>query len=204
MALESRGVTAAIEFVGGLNRRKTTALVRSINRTARDQRTAAARMIGEQIAFPSSYLRGGDGRRTRLFVSDKARPGHLRAAITARSRPTSLAQFVRSAARPGAPVNVEVRPGRSRQLRRAFLIRLRRGTELTDTRFNLGLAIRLRPGERLSNKIRQVQISRGLYLLYGPSVQQVFLDNSLQGVARDLERPTAIKLEREFLRQLGL
>lgn len=202
MAIESRGIEAAVDLVAGLDRRKTTAIVRALNRTARDARADAARRIGEQIAIPRRQLGPGAGR---LTITRRATPGSLRAVITARSRPTSLARFVRNpTTRRGATLSVQVRPGQTRQLRRAFLIRLRRGTALTDTQHNLGLAIRLRPGERISNKIQQIQISQGLYLLYGPSIQQVFLDNELQGVANDIARPTVIKLEAEFLRQLGL
>ena len=202
MSVESRGIEAAVDLVSGLDRRKTTALVRSLNRTARDTRAIAARKIGEQLAIPRRQLGPGAGR---LTVTRRATPGSLRAVITARSRPTSLARFVRNpTTRRGAILSVQVKPGRTRQLRRAFLIRLRRGTSLTETQFNLGLAIRLRPGERISNKIQQIQISRGLYLLYGPSIQQVFLDNELQGVAADIAGPTAVRLEAEFLRQLGL
>ena len=206
MALETRGIEAAIDLVSGLDRRVGRAAVRAVNRTARDQRTVAARRIGEQVALPRSYLGPSGGR---LIVTQRAAPGSPVARITARSRPTSLARFVQGATgRPGrnrgAGLSVQVRPGRSVQLRRAFLIRLRRGAALTDTQYNLGLAIRLRPGESILNKYKQVQLSRRLYLLYGPSVQQVFLDNEGRGVAADIATPTAIKLEREFLRQLGL
>lgn len=183
-----------------MGRRTALAAVQAINKVARDQRAEAARRIGEQINIPKRQLGPSGGR---LTVTKTATRSSLEARITARGRPTSLARF--SKGQPGrAGVTVEVKPGQSRFMRRAFLIRLPQGTSLTDTRFNLGLAIRLRPGERLDNKVRQVQLSKGLYLLYGPSIQQVFLDNSGKGVADDLSGPTADKLEAEFMRLLNL
>lgn len=176
------------------------AAVQALNKVARDTRAEAARRIGEQINFPKRLLGPAAGN---LTVSKKAQRASLEARITARGRPTSLARFSKGS--PGkAGVQVEVKPGQSRFLRRAFLIRLPQGTQLTETRFNLGLAIRLRPGERLDNKTQQVQLSKGLYLLYGPSIQQIFLDNQGKGVADDLAEPTADALETEIIRLLGL
>jgi len=56
----------------------------------------------------------------------------------------------------------------------------------------------------MSNKVRQVQVSKGLYLLYGPSVQQVFLDNQGDGVADDLAPDALAQVEAEFARLLRL
>lgn len=176
------------------------AAAQAINKVARDQRAEAARRITDQVNLPKSYVSPSGGR---LVVSQKAQRTSLEARITARGRPTSLARFSRGT--PGkAGVTVEVKPGQSSYMRRAFLIRLPQGSTLTDSRFNLGLAIRLRPGERLNNKVRQVKLDKGLYLLYGPSVQQVFLDNAGKGVADDLAEPTADYLEAEFSRLLSL
>lgn len=183
-----------------LGSRTKLAAVQAINKIARDARAEAARRIGEQVNLPKRTLGPAAGN---LFVSKKAQKASLEARIKARGRPTSLARFSKGS--PGrAGVQVEVKPGQARFLRRAFLIRLPQGTALTETRFNLGLAIRLRPGESLDNKTKQVQLSKGLYLLYGPSIQQIFLDNQGKGVADDLADPTAEALEAEIIRLLGL
>jgi hypothetical protein len=183
-----------------LGPRIKTAAAQAINKVARDQRAEAARRITDQVNLPKSYVSPAGGR---LVVSQQAQKESLEARITARGRPTSLARFSRGT--PGkAGVTVEVKPGQTSFMRRAFLIRLPQGSTLTDSRFNLGLAIRLRPGERLQNKVRQVKLDKGLYLLYGPSVQQVFLDNEGKGVAADLADPTADYLEAEFTRLLAL
>lgn len=176
------------------------ALVRALNKVARDSRAESARMIGEQINLPKRSLGPAAGN---LTVSKQAQRASMEARIKARGRPTSLAKF--SKGTPGkAGVTVEVKPGQATFMRKAFLIKLPQGNALTDTRFNLGLAIRLAPGERMSNKINQVQLSKGLYLLYGPSIQQVFLDNQGKGVADDISEPAADQLEREFIRLMGL
>lgn len=178
------------------------AAVRAINKTARDARADAARKIRSQVAFPASYVAPGQ---KRLYVSKQAQGRDLEARITARARNTSLARFTTGAARPGkAGVYVTVSPGKARFMRRAFLLRLPQGSTLTDTRFNLGLAIRLRPGERLQNKVEARKLSSGLYLLYGPSVDQVFRSRRGTGVANDLVPEIERDLSTEFLRLLDI
>lgn len=182
---------------GQLKGRVRLAAVQAVNKGARDGRSLGARRIASQIEFPAGYL---DPSKGRLVVAQKANRARPEAVIRARSRPTSLARFVTSRQRRG--VTVSVKSGRARFLRRAFLVRLRQGSGLTETQFNMGLAIRLRPGEKLSNKIKQVQLGKGLVLLYGPSVQQVFLDNAGEGVAKDISPEILDKMEREFFRLL--
>lgn len=195
-AVTVEGIESLKEFQN-LGKDFDSILVRALNKVARDQRSEAAKRIGQQIKLPARFL---SSRGQSLRVSKTATRGSLEARITARGRPFSLARFTSAGGPSGAGVTVEVQPGRARYLRRAFLLRLPQGNQLTETRFNLGLAIRLRPGEKISNKVSQVQVSKNLYLLYGPSVQQVFLDSRGTGVAKDIEVPTAQALEREFLR----
>jgi hypothetical protein len=174
--------------------------VRAINKIARDGRAAASREIRKQVAFPPAYVSPSQGR---LAVTRQATRSSLEAAIGARARSTSLARFATNKGGPGG-VSVVVKPGKATAIRRAFLIRLRAGTANLDTKSNLGLAIRLRPGETLRNKYAAKRMQNGLYLLYGPSVDQVFLNNAGKGVAADLEPEVLEKLEAEFVRQLGL
>lgn len=176
--------------------------IRTINRVADLSRTQGARRIMEQVNFPASYLNPAG---KRLFVSRRASGQKLEAAITARSRATSLARFV-----VGSPpvnkagVNVEVAPGKVRFMKSAFLIRLPAGSAGIETKANFGLAVRLRRGETLRNKRSVVRMANGLYLLYGPSVQQVFLDNEGDGVAEDLKPFVLDKMADEFLRLMDL
>lgn len=158
----------------------------AVNATARRYRTEASRALRAQVAFPASYL---DSSETgNLRVSKFSTPGSLEAVVQGRFRPTSLARFVKGPRMGGVKSpTVEVAPGHREQMKRAFLLNLRNG--------NVGLAVRLKPGERIENKSRMVKMSGGLYLLYGPSVDQVFRE-----VAEDVSGPAGDYLETEFAR----
>lgn len=188
-------------------------LPQAVNKTADRARTQAQRRILEQLNLPPSYLSPAG---QRLYVSRRARLGTPNAAITARWRPTSLAQFatnrdVGASRRNG--VRVQIKRGRSELVRDAFLIRLRAGTADLDTKSNLGVAVRLKPGERLRSKTkrRAVAFSKsqpGLALLYGPSVAQAFAGRDIgqagPGVRDEISRDALVFLEREFLRLMGV
>jgi hypothetical protein len=172
------------------------AALQAVNKTLARTRTSAAREMRQQVNFPARYLSGADGR---LTISKQATGGDLEGAITARFRPTSLARFASGGNLRKAGVRVEVAPGFARFMKRAFLIKLRVGNDDLDTRSNIGLAIRLKPGEVLHNKIKMVKLSKGLFLLFGPSVDQVF------ATVADDEAPAAGEfLETEFLRLMEL
>ena len=152
------------------------------------------------MAFERSYLNPAS---KRLYVKKQATQTSLESVIQARGRPTSLARFITGGGRPGQE-GVTVRVHKTRHLAGAFLMKLRAGTADIETKFNLGLAVRLKPGKTLRNKRFVTQVSSGLYLLYGPSVSQVFLDNQEQGVAADMESDILDTLENEFRRLLEL
>lgn len=168
----------------------------AINDTTRDVGLKESiRRIEEQVAFPPGYLNDPK----RLRISKFATENDLEAAIYARQRPTSLARFSSGGSVGRAGVRVQVARGASREMGRAFLLRLPQGRgPVTDEAFNLGLAIRLRPGEKIANKkIMATQIGQsGLYLLYGPSVDQVF-----RSVAVDVSPQIADELATQFVRQ---
>ncbi len=162
----------------------------AINRTTDRTRTRSDREIRKQVAFPARYLS------SRLTVSKKASGRSLEAVITGRDRPTSLARFSKGkdvgAARRKGGVSVTVAPGQTRFMSGAFLMQLRGG--------NLGLAIRLKAGESMRNKRKMTRVGKGLYLLYGPSVDQAF-----RSVADEYAAPDAADyLEREFIRLMEL
>lgn len=173
-----------IDFSGAPKRIRRNA-ARAINRTTQKVRTDSAREMRQQVAFPARFLSGRQGR---LFIDQKATPDRLESFIRGRFRPTQLSRFLKGSRTPGrkAP-RVEVEPGNIQKMERGFLLPLRNG--------NIGLAIRLRPGERIENKKQMVQISGNIYILYGPSVDQVF-----RTVADDAALPAARLLEEEFLR----
>lgn len=176
------------------------AAARAINKVTRDGRVEIARRITDEIAFPASYVTANQ---KRLYVSKQATSADLEGVITARSRATSLARFVQGTPQKGQGVTVEVGKGKSKFMKRAFLIRLPAGANM-DTKSNLGLAIRLRAGETFKNKKNVRRMEHNLYLLYGPSVSQVFRAGDGDGVANDAAPGLATKLEREFLRLLDI
>lgn len=173
---------------------------RAVNTTARKGRARIGRKIRSQVALPASYVN-----QKRLYTK-LAGPGSNEASINAVARNTSLARFVRGSPKVGKQgVYVAVAPGKVRFMKRAFLIKLPQGIgPITDTQFNLGLAIRLRKGETLQNKTTARRIASGLYVLYGPSVDQVFRNREDTGVAIDMIPELEDDLQAEFLRQLNL
>lgn len=193
-----------VDLLAGLDSNsRRRAAVKALNKIARDARSVGSAMIRKQVNFPARYLSEQD---KRFYISKKASGSSLEAKITAQGRATSLAQFVSGGAKPGKPgVYVEVQPGRARFMRKAFLIKLPQGNNaITDTKFNLGLAIRLRPGETLKNKVSSRRVAKGLYVLYGPSVSQVFRANDGSGVAEEMSPKVADQLSDEFLRLLEI
>lgn len=199
MRVDSVGLEKAIEYFKRAPDIATTAARIAINDVAsRGALSLARREISMQINFDPSYLKGD-----RLGVVKKASNADLSAVIRARQRATSLARF----AAPGQPlgqnravggVRVRVKKGQSSVMRSAWLVRLRSGKSLTDDNFNVGLAMRLKPGESIPGK-KSVHkawlIPNEVALLYGPSVDQVFRD-----VAGDIADPVADMVSGEFYR----
>lgn len=161
----------------------------AVNYAADKARTRSVKDIREQVAFPARYLTG------RLKVTQRAAGRSLEAVVTGRDRPTSLARFAKDRSPAGAKrrggVNVTVSPGSATFMTGAFLLKLRGG--------NLGLAIRLKDGESIRNKKAVRKIGAGLYLLFGPAIDQVF-----RTVSQDQVQITSDDMEREFLRVMDL
>jgi hypothetical protein len=144
---------------------------------------AIRREMREQIDFPAGYLEAG-----RLRVGKRARRGTLEASIRGRDRATSLARFAggqTSANTRGRGVQVKVKRGQTRVLRKGFIVDLKNG--------NRGVAVRLKPGESMRNSDKAVRLDDNVYLLYGPSVDQVF-----KGVAVDVAPQMTVALSRRF------
>ena len=155
----------------------------------------ARREMESQVAFPPGYLND----KSRFQITKFATEDDLEARVRARQRATSLARFSTGGAVGRTGVRVQVARGRTREMGRAFIIRLPQGrAALVDGGpANLGLAIRLKPGEAILNKNVSVGAGPGgLTLLYGPSVDQVF-----RSVADDLSPRIVDELASEFLRQ---
>lgn len=152
--------------------------------------------IRQQINFPPDYLNSD-----RFRMDQRATPSDLTASLVARQRPTSLARFATSGqvgARGG--VTVKVKPnGGTKNFKSGFLVRLRAGTSLEDG--NIGLAVRLQPGQVLNKKdqSRMVHLDANVVLLYGPSIDQV-----LNTSVAEADTPEVIdNLSDEFFRQFA-
>lgn len=178
-------------------------MVQAINAAATQGRKKIADDMQDQVNFPAGYLRPQKGR---LTVHEKANKRTLSARLRASGKPTSLARFVVGNPKPSSRggVHVMVSPGKARFMRRAFVMKLNYGNEGIETKYNLGLAMRLRPGEQIENKRYFRRVESNLYLLYGPSVDQVFAANNGDGVALDRSDYISDVLETEFTRLIGI
>lgn len=159
--------------------------------------TRYKKAMKSQIAFPGGYLDDVE----RFGQTGYATQARLETKISARARPTSLARFATSGAIGSAGVTVQVKAGRSVHMKKAFKVRLRAGSALDDTSFNVGLAVRIKPGQRIRNKrdtANMVHLAPNVFLLYAPSVDQVF-----KSVA-ETETPAVLDLMgNEFFRQFA-
>ncbi len=172
----------------------------AINDTVKGRGMALIRnqMTGE-INFNKSYLTGD-----RLGIARLATNENPEAIIRSRDRATSLARFATSTTvgkKAESGVTVRVKKGKTTFIKRGWLVRLNKGASKSEDRYNLGLAVRLGPGEKLGNKKTTHQswlVKGSVALLYGPSVAQVFNDTRSKVV-----EPIGSLVEAEFLRQLS-
>lgn len=203
-ALFVEGLDDAQDGIAALNPEILRAVRMSVNKGADRGRAEAARRIGRELNFPARYISGSNGK---LNVTSRASDSKLEAVIAARRRATSLARFATdrspAASRKRGGVNIAVKSGGAKFMPRAFLIRLKSGNRDLDTAHNLGLALRLRPGEQIDNKrIKAKRVEGNLYLLYGPSVDQAFINAGGRGVAYDITPHILDLMETEFSRLL--
>lgn len=190
VVIDIEGVANLSEYFAAVPGIAAQALSLSLNDTARGTALKAARRdITAQVNFPEGYLTA-----ERLGVTEFATPTKLRAVITGRDRPTSLARFAKVTTGVKGAV-VTVHPGRTRTIPRGFLVGLNRGVVAGG---NVGFAIRLGKGETVRNirEFNPIEIFPDVFLLYGPSVNQVF-----GTVADDIKPEVASALRTEFLRQ---
>lgn len=179
-----QGITS-FDDIEKLDPKIVNILRQATNETTQEARRRAARSMEKQINFPRGYLTGQAGR---LGIAKYATKGDLSAIVRGRDRPTSLARFVQGRPEVGKKgVNVAVDPGKSVEMPGAFLIKLRNN--------NIGLAVRTKSGKPPSRGAKQ--LGKGLWLLYSPSVDQVF-DETRGELVPELEQLLRDKFERLF------
>lgn len=160
-------------------------LRQAINETSQEARRRGARSMEKQVNFPRGYLTGQAGR---LGIAKYATKADPMAIVRGRDKPTSLARFVQ-----GKPelrkkgVNVSVKPGTSEFMPSAFLIKLGNN--------NIGLAFHSKDGKRPARGGKQ--LSKNTWLLYAPSVDQVW-DETREELKPELEELLRDKFDRIF------
>lgn len=185
-----------------LGAKADTAARIAINDGARFAVRSGTKDIASQINLTQRYISGGQN--PRLGVSQFASATNLEATVTGRDRPTSLARFSRSSVRFGRQrlsptVKVDKGAGGGR-VKGSFFVKLRRGTQMDGESYNVGLAVRLKPGERIPGKRVMAKPGRsGFYLLYGPSVGQAF-----RSAAPRAAGPVSDRVSNAFARALAL
>lgn len=190
ISLDVTGLDKVASYFEGAPERANKAASLALNQTGDRVIVPRSRdLIEEQINFPKGYVNSD-----RLFVAQRASPSRLEVKIRGRDRPTSLLRFSAIGARRGGTTTIAsttVHPGNVRAVRRGFVVNLKSG--------NQGYALRLRPGETINNRrLTAVSFGRGLVLLYGPSVNQAFLD-----IADKLTPLFLDSLTDEFYRQFA-
>jgi hypothetical protein len=200
LTVEARGLDALRAMFEQMPEIADEAARLSINDTIRFARRTGSKRVRSQVNFKAGYLGSDDSDDGALAISKYAKTGEDDAVLRAREMPTSLARFATTQptfGRRRGGVRVKVSPGSTKAMPRAFFMKLRRGnSDITGENYNVGLAIRLRKGERIENKKRMRNIGGNLYLLYGPSVAQVFDD-----VAVEMLAEVSDKLASDFVRQ---
>lgn len=192
----------ALSLVPEVTPKVRKALMYALNKTADKGRTSADRRIRDQVNFPASYLRPSS---KRLFVRKRASETSPEAIIEGRGRPTSLARFTKQKPTSGGKgwnarnrrrtikVNVS-KGGPAREIKGAWLVNLKSG--------NTGLAVRT-DGSKPKGAYKPSKLSDNVWLLYGPSVDQVLsAATDGDGVVTEMTPETLDFLETEFNRQL--
>jgi hypothetical protein len=136
----------------------------ALNETAQYARRITSAEIRKEIALRQGSISA------RIRVRRTASPNDLEAIVSAEDRATSLANYSNSPRQFGrqkrSPRVKVLSSGANQPMRGAFWIRLRGN--------NVGIAVRLKAGERVRNKNKMSSVGRGVYLLYGPSIGQAF------------------------------
>jgi hypothetical protein len=176
----------------------------AINSAARFGARLASKAIRAQVNLKRSYIGAAGEENSKIRIRQFAKVGDMQAVISARDRPTSLARFaldtpVFGKQRKGG-VRVRVKTGGGvRILKRGFFMKLKSGPILTEDRYNVGLAVRLKPGEKIQGSQAASPLGGGAYLLYGPSVAQVF-DEVRGEISPEIADFAVSEFHRQFLR----
>lgn len=156
--------------------------------------------IGRQVNLSPGYI-------TQNLHIIKGKAGTInRHVIKGRFRPTSLASFQPKKIGSRKGVSVKVKPGARKRIPRAFLMGLKRGKSDNG---NIGLAIRVPKGEKPRKQGLAVLLyktpirsrNQDVYLLYGPSIDQVLRNDTVQKIiAPKVTRYLSAEFTRQYAR----
>lgn len=162
--ISTRDLRALESYFRDAPERAQRASVFAVNDAAEFGRTLSSSFIRKELNFTAGYLLE-DGR---LQVIKRAAGNNLEAIVRGRDRPTMLSRFASGSKKPGRPSRtprVRVLAGKGASpVKNSFFVPLNNG--------NVGLAVRLRPGQRIPGKNIMANTRGGIYVLYGPSVGQ--------------------------------
>lgn len=172
----------------------------AVNDTARYALKVGEEQMLKEVRFPAGYLDEPE----RFWISQYAREDLVEAKVTGRARGTSLKRFAlgdptpastRGVGGKGPGVTVEIAPGRVKTISSAFVIALKNG--------NFGVAVKVKNGSIQGfikkHSFSSAQLANSFYILYGPSVDQVF-----RSVAQKVAPLVSAELSSEFSRQLAV
>jgi hypothetical protein len=204
--IEIRGLRGVASYFREFPKLSEQAARLASNEGARFAARLGSKEIRSQVAFSRSYMGAAGAQGSKLRIKQFASSGNLEAVVAAQDRPVSLARFATGTPTFGRrPKNaraprVRVKTGGGlAQVKRGFFVRLRRGAIVTADEFNVGLAVRLKPGESLQATTRASPLGGGAYLLYGPSVAQAF-DTVRDDISGQVADFTAFEFARQFRR----
>jgi len=204
--IEFRGLTGLASYFKDFSDISEQAARLSINGAASFASRLASKRIRAQVAFSRSYIGAAGTATSKIRIKKFARGGDIEAIIATRDRATSLARFALGTPSFGRKLKnarsprVKVKTGGGiTTLKNGFFMKLRKGVILTDDSFNIGLAVRLKKGEKLQSSQKASPLGGGAYLLYGPSVAQVF-DSVREDIAPEVAEFATFEFARQFRR----
>lgn len=204
--VELRGLSGLASYFKDFSGLSAQAARLAINSSATFGSRLASKRVRGQVAFARSYIGAAGTPGSKIRISKFARTGDVEAIIASRDRPTSLARFALGSPSFG-PRKKNIRAPRVRVktaggatlVKRGFFLRLRRGVIVSEDQFNIGLAVRLKKGETLQASQKASPLGGGAYLLYGPSVAQVF-DTVRDDISPEVADFAAFEFARQFRR----
>lgn len=197
--IQLRGLETVEKYFVTLPDRTNKALKLAVNDAALYGARLGKKQIMAEVNRSSAYLGNPKNVNSKLARIKTASVNDLESIVQANHRLASLAGFSNSPVsfgRPKSAIKVKVGKGGAKEVKRGFFIRLKKGDVLTEDNYNLGIAIRLKPGEKVGNKkVSKAKDSR-IAVLYGPSVEQMF-----NRITPEIADDVLAFAEREFLRQ---